>query len=87
VVVLKIFEKTCMVCKEKMLLDEHPLGLVFKDEHFICEKCSDTHSKQELSNLNKTIMQSPQNGMPIALWLIHEQNKNKSMMTGKNKFQ
>ena len=76
-----------MVCKDKMLLDNHPLGLVFKDEHFVCEKCSDKHSKLELSKLNKTIMQSPQNGMPIALWLIHEQNKNKSMMTGKKEFQ
>lgn len=83
-VVLKITEKTCMVCNKKMLLADHPLGLVFKDEHFICEKCSDKHSKDELSKLNKTVMQSPDNGMPIALWLIHEQNKNKTMMTVKN---
>lgn len=26
-------------------------------------------------------MQSPNNGMPIALWLIHEQNKDKNLMT------
>lgn len=73
-----------MVCNEKMLLDEHPLGLVFKDEHFLCQKCNKKHSKEELSKLTKTIMQSPHNGMPIAIWLIHEQNKNKTMMTVKN---
>jgi len=28
-------------------------------------------------------MQSSENGMPIALWLIHEQNKEKTMMTVK----
>ena len=73
-----------MVCNKKMLLDEHPLGLVFKDEHFVCQECSDKHSKEDISRLSKTIMQSPHNGMPIALWLIHEQNKDKTMMTVKN---
>ena len=28
-------------------------------------------------------MQNPFNGMPIGLWLIHEQNKDKTMMTVK----
>jgi len=74
-----------MVCNKKILLDEHPLGLVFKDEHFLCEECSDKHSKEDLSKLSKTIMQSSENGMPIALWLIHEQNKDKTMMTFKSK--
>ena len=68
-----------------MLLDENPLGLVFKDEHFVCESCNNRHSKEEMSKLSKTIMQSRHNGMPIALWLIHEQNKNKTMMTNKTK--
>ena len=66
-----------------MLLDKHPLGLVFKDEHFVCEHCNDKHSKEELTKLSKTIMQSSHNGMPIAIWLIHEQNKEKTMMTVK----
>jgi len=85
VVVFKISEKTCMVCNKKILLDEHPLGLVFKDEHFVCESCSDKHSKEEITKFSKTVMQAPHNGMPIALWLIHEQNKDKTMMTTKNK--
>jgi len=74
-----------MICSQKMLLDEHPLGLVFKDKHFVCESCSSKHSKEEISKLTKTIMQSQYNGMPIALWLIHEQNKDKTMMTIQNK--
>jgi len=28
-----------------------------------------------------TIMQDPSGGMPIALWLIHEQNKDKTIMS------
>ena len=40
-------------------------------------------TKEEISKLTKTIMQSPNNGMPIAIWLIHEQNKDKTMMTFK----
>lgn len=83
----KITERTCMICNEKILLKEHPLGLVFKDEHFLCQKCNERHSKEELSKLTKTIMQSPDDGMPIALWIIHEQNKNKTMMTIKHETQ
>lgn len=84
-VVFKITEKTCLVCSRKIDINQHPLGLVIKDEHFVCETCNDKHSKEEISKLSKTIMQSSDNGMPIALWLIHEQNKDKTMMTVKNK--
>ncbi len=62
-------------------LSQNPSGLVFLDQHFVCEDCSDTKSKEKMTKLSKTIMQSPDNGMPIALWLIHEQNKDKTMMT------
>ena len=72
-----------MVCNKKILLKEHPLGLVFQDRHFVCETCNDKHSKETISKLTKTIMQSSESGMPIALWLIHEQNRNKTMMTVK----
>ena len=67
------------------MLDEHPLGLVFKDKHFVCEPCNNKHSREQITKLTKTIMQSRLNGMPIALWLIHEQNKDKTMMTIQNK--
>jgi len=70
-----------MVCNKRMLLDEHPLGLVFKDKHFLCEKCHDDHSDEELHDWIKTKMNDPKKGMPISLWLIHEQNKDKTFMT------
>ena len=79
----KITEKTCGICSKKISLTDHPLGLVFEDTVFICEDCSSKHSREEITKLSKTIMQSPHNGMPIALWLIHEQNKDKTMMTVK----
>lgn len=64
-------------------MHEHPFGLVFGDEYFVCEDCCSKHSKEELNNLAKSTMQNPESGMPIALWLIHEQNKDKTMMTVK----
>ena len=81
--VVKMTEKTCMKCNQQITLSKNLSGLVFEDEHFLCEDCSTNHSEKEISKLTKTIMQSPQNGMPIALWLIHEQNKDKTMMSFK----
>ena len=57
--------------------------MVFKDEIFICEDCKEKHNPDELKRLTKTIMQDQFNGMPIGLWLIHEQNKDKTMKTVK----
>jgi len=74
-----------MICSKKIDINEHPLGLVFEDKHFVCQECNRKHTPEEISKLSKTIMQSQNNGMPIALWLIHEQNKNKTMMTIENK--
>lgn len=81
----KILEKICSVCSRKFSLHENPSGLVFKDELFICEDCSDKHSSEELKRLTKTTMLDLYNGMPIGLWLIHEQNKYKTMMTVKRR--
>jgi hypothetical protein len=76
-------EKTCEICSRKISLNEHPSGLVFRDEFFVCKDCTDRHTHEEIRKFTKTIMQSPENGMPIGLWLIHEQNKDKTMMTFK----
>lgn len=81
--VVKTTEKICSICSRKFLLNENLSGLVFIDKHFICEQCCDKHSNEEISLLTKTIMQSSNTGMPIDLWLIHEENKNKTMMTVK----
>ena len=76
-------EKTCSICSRKILLSKNHSGLVFNDEHFVCEDCCTDHSKEDMMSWTKSTMQSPQNGMPIALWLIHEQNKDKPMMSSK----
>mgnify|MGYP002400864767 CR=1 FL=1 len=73
-------EKTCVMCNRKITLNENLSGVVFKDEHFLCEDCSNRKSEEDIFRLTKTIMQDPDQGMPIALWLIHEQNKEKDMM-------
>jgi hypothetical protein len=64
-------------------LHENPSGFVFEDQLFVCSDCSEKHTHKELKCLTKTTMQDPFNGMPIGLWLIHEQNKDKTMMTVK----
>ena len=76
-------EKTCSICSRKILLSKNHSGLVFNDEHFVCEDCCTDHSEEDMMSWTKSNMQSPQNGMPIALWLIHEQNKDKPMMSSK----
>ena len=81
--VANMIKKTCMKCNQKITLNKHLSGLVFEDKNFLCEDCCKNYSEEDISNWTKTIMQSPQNGMPIALWLIHEQNKDKTMMSTK----
>jgi len=76
-------EKICSICKNTFHLHDHKFGLVFDDKFFVCEDCCNSNSEEEIIEWTKTTMQSPQNGMPIALWLIHEQNKDKPMMASK----
>ena len=76
-----MMERTCTVCSKKISLDNNPLGLVFNDKLFVCEDCVDKHSTEELTKLTHSSMQSRDNGMPIAIWLIHEQNKDKELMS------
>ena len=63
-----------------MNLKENLSGLVFSDDYFLCEECRSNHSEEYINNWTKSIMNVSEKGMPIALWLIHEQNKNKTMM-------
>ena len=78
-------EKTCSICSKKFSLHEHTSGFVISDRFFVCSDCSEKHTRNELKSLTKTTMQDPFDGMPIGIWLIHEQNKNKTMMTVKSK--
>jgi len=73
--------KTCSICSQEISLISNPSGLVFEDEHFVCEECCSNRSRNTTESWTRNIMQSPENGMPIALWLIHEQNKEKTMMS------
>jgi len=73
--------KTCLVCNKSMSLSNNPNGLVFQDEFFVCSECCMKHSEEEIKDISKTVMHRIETGMPIALWLIHEQNKDKTMMT------
>jgi len=75
--------KTCNICSKKIFLHENRSGLVFDDKHFVCQECTKNHSDEELMFLVKTTMHTTDSGMPIRLWLIHEENKNKTMMTVK----
>ena len=77
-----MIEHTCLICNSRIDLKKNPSGLVFDDKHFICQDCRTNHSDNEINNLTKTVMQSSQKGMPIAIWIIHEQNKDKIMMSG-----
>jgi hypothetical protein len=72
-------EKTCELCKTKFYLQENQHGLVFNDKFFICEDCHKHTSEDDLTTWSRSIMRTPQSGMPISLWLIHEQNKDKDL--------
>ena len=75
-------ERMCSLCNRKILLSENLSGLVFSDEHFLCEECCKKEPEEDLTGWTKTIMQQDTiNGMPIALWLISEHNKDKTMMS------
>ncbi|RLF27104.1 MAG: hypothetical protein DRN08_01435 [Thermoplasmata archaeon] len=76
-------EKTCVLCKNKFSLETNQHGLVFDDRFFVCEECCNITSEEDLINWTKTVMHTPSTGMPIALWLIHEQNKDKPMFSRK----
>ncbi|MEM0493070.1 MAG: hypothetical protein QXS02_03840 [Candidatus Thermoplasmatota archaeon] len=77
-------EKICSMCKNKIDLEEHQNGLVFEDVFFVCEDCCAKHaSSGELDEWSRSIMREPSKGMPIGLWLIHEQNKDKPLFSMK----
>jgi hypothetical protein len=52
---------------------------VYNDKFFICEDCHKNRSEDELAAWSHSIMRNDQAGMPISLWLIHEQNKDKDI--------
>ncbi|MBN1280332.1 MAG: hypothetical protein JXA00_01645 [Candidatus Thermoplasmatota archaeon] len=74
-------EKTCEMCKNKFHLHEHQCGLVFDDKFFICEDCRTNTPDHQMMEWTQSTMRSTTAGMPISLWLIQEQNKNKPLFS------
>ena len=72
-----ISEKMCEMCKQKFHLQEHQSGLVFEDKFFVCENCRTNTPEQEIIEWSQSTMRSSAAAMPISLWLIQEQNKDK----------
>ena len=71
--------KICKVCDKHFSLDDNKLGIVLDDEFFICEKCYEIHD--DFEQIVPSISHSLPKKMPIALWLIQEQNKDKHFMS------
>ena len=76
-------EKTCHKCHTTFSPMDHRQGFVVNDQFFFCEDCSQ-HNIQDIDV--EEICSSKQiltNEMPIALWLIKEQNKGKTFMSAR----
>ena len=74
-------KKICNKCNTHFSPNDHELGLVVNDSIFICEDC---HHKMIESDEVINIVSSTkldQKEMPIALWLIEQQNKGKNFMS------
>jgi len=75
--------KSCGICKHEIELIENQKGLVFEDSLFVCEDCASNTPEHELEEWSSKMLRHEGSGMPIALWLIHEQNKDKPLFTKK----
>lgn len=69
------------MCKHRFHLQEHQSGLVFDDKFFICEDCRTNKPEQDITEWSQSIMRQSTSAMPISLWLIQEQNKNKPIFS------
>lgn len=75
-------KKICGVCNRDFELEDNKLGIVLDDELFVCEECHNHMDENEKQSLfDSTVMHAPRKEMPIALWLIQEQNKDKPFMS------
>lgn len=80
-----MIERSCEICKSKIELSDNSTGLVFDDRFFICSDCQANKSEEEIQEFCNSVMQHPDNGMPIALWLIHEHNKDMPIFSQKKR--
>ena len=73
--------KKCEICEKDFNLQNNRLGLVIDEHHFICESCNKQLNEDDREHLSVSVMHSEIKEMPIALWLIQEQNKDKTFMS------
>lgn len=73
--------KKCEICEKDFDLRNNRLGLVLDEDHFICESCNKQLTDDDREHLPVSVMHSEVREMPIALWLIQEQNKDKPFMS------
>jgi hypothetical protein len=71
---------TCDLCHSEIVLGKNLSGLVVDDEFFACEHCCQTLTRTELMDWTKSKMVSANSVRPIGLWVIEQQNENKSRM-------
>ena len=76
-------EKICHKCHTTFSPVEHSQGIVISDQFFFCEDCSQHDIGEVESEELCSSKQILDNEMPIALWLIKEQNKGKTFMSSK----
>jgi len=74
-------EKTCEICNKHFHPEEHRLGMVVDDRHFVCESCTKKIEDDPVSA--HSIMVNVGKEMPIAIWLINQENKDKHFMSMK----
>jgi len=72
-------EKICSKCHKHFSASQHQSGLVFNDRLFVCEDCIEDTPEAEFERWVSVKIEESTVGMPIGLWLIHEQNKDKQL--------
>ena len=76
-------EKICKKCQNAFSPVENSQGIVIDNNIFVCEDCHQHTTEDNLFEEFSSSKQILNNEMPIALWLIKEQNKGKSFMSRK----
>lgn len=76
--------KICDICNQHFHPDQNRSGMVINEDHFVCETCTKKLESDEML-INSSIMADETKTMPIALWLIKEENKDKHFMSVKKR--
>ena len=83
--VSELTRKVCKICNKDIDLHEHRSGVVVDNKFFICEHCHESVDVDDEPVTLSDIKTTSHKEMPIALWLIQEQNKDKSFMSFKKR--